>query len=208
MNIAPSQYLPSSPAEFIGKTQRIAALLFKKAEQIKLTGGSARWLFSGVPGVGKSRLATLLANNLAHHPTAIESLNGQSCSVEVVRQWERSLAFKPIPGEIAVRVIDEVDRLQDAAANEMRTYLDRIKPGNVIIATTNVPVDKLSPQLQSRFFCYAFEPIGPMEFAVWMRDVWGFPYDVAFDIGKRNLGCVRSALIDVESYQDGKELAE
>lgn len=205
--IPPSQYLPDTPLAFIGKTQRIASLLFKKAEQIKMTGGSARWLFTGPVGVGKSRLATLLANNLAHHPTAIEALNGQSCSVDVVRQWERSLAFKPIPGQFAVRVIDEVDRLQEAAANEMRTYLDRIKPGNVVIATTNVPVDKLSQQIQSRFFCYSFEPVGPMEFAVWMRDIWGFPYDVAFEIGKRNLGCVRSALIDAESFLDGKELA-
>lgn len=191
----------------MGKTARIASLLYRKADQVIAQGGSAKWLFTGSPGIGKTRLATLLAQRLAHHTIGIEAINGQSVSVDVVRSWERSLIYKPISGERWVKQIDELDRVPEAAANELRTYLDRIRPGNIVIATTNVPIEKLSQQLQSRFFCYQFDPVGPEEFARWMRDVWGFDYNAALDIGRRNLGCVRSALIDCEQYLDGKELA-
>lgn len=203
----PSQYLPSRPEDFVGKTSRIAALLFKKAEALKQNDACAKWLFSGPPGVGKSRLAEVLALDVAHHKSAVEQLNGQSLSVDLVREWERGLCYKPICGQRWVRVIDEIDAASPAAHNELRTYLDRLKTGTVIIATTNKSLRDLPQQLQTRFFPYVFEPVTPEMFADWMATQFGFDRAVALDIGERNMGCVRSALIDCEAWQDGKELA-
>lgn len=204
---SPSQYLPTKSEDFCGKTARIAALLFKKADALKSSDSCAKWLFSGAPGLGKSRLAEVLARDLAHHPSAIEQLNGQSLSVDLVRDWERSLCYKPIGGQRWVKILDEVDCASPAALNELRTYLDRIKSGAVIIATTNKTLKELPAQLQSRFFPFVFEPITPEAFADWMVSQWGFDRAVALDIGQRNMGCVRSALIDCEAHMDAKALA-
>lgn len=203
----PSQYLPTIPEEWCGKTSRIAALLFKKAEYIKQTDASAKWLFSGPPGVGKSRLAEVLARDIAHHPSAVEQLNGQSMTVDLVREWERSQFYKPICGQRWVRVVDEIDAASSAAHNELRTYLDRLKGGTVVIATTNKSLRELPQQLQTRFFPFVFEPVTPEVFADWMAARFGFDRSAALDIGQRNLGCVRSALIDCEAFQDRQELA-
>lgn len=202
----PSQYQPTLPEEFIGKTSRIASLLFKKAEQLKLNSGSAKWLFTGSPGLGKTRLAEALAGRIAGHPTCIEQLNGQSLSVDVVREWERGLVYKRIGSDYSVRIIDEVDVASPAAQNELRTYLDRIRAGTVVIATTNKEVRELAPQLQTRFSVYQFEPVTAAVFAEFMVKAYGFDYMTALEIGQRNLGCVRSAMIDAESWLDGKAL--
>lgn len=198
----PSQYQPTVPAEFVGKTQRIAEALFKKAESLKQTNACARWLFTGPPGVGKSRLAEVLAKDLAHHQSAVEQLNGQSLSVDLVRDWERSLAYKPICGERWVKLVDEIDAASTAALNEFRTYLDRIRAGTIVIGTTNKTLKELPPQLQTRFFPFIFEPVTPTAFADWMASVWGFDHAAAYDIAIRNMGCVRSSLIDCEAHMD------
>jgi DNA polymerase III delta prime subunit len=202
----PSQYQPARPEQFVGKTSRIADLLFKKAEGIKNNDACAKWLFTGPPGIGKSRLAEVLARELAHHPSAIEQLNGQSLSVDLVREWERSLYYKPICGQRWVKVVDEIDASSPAAQNELRTYLDRIKSGTVVIATTNKTLKELPQQLQTRFFPYVFEPVTPAAFADWMAATWGFDRAAALDIAERNMGCVRSALIDCEAHMDSKAL--
>lgn len=205
--IAPSQYLPVKPEDYCGKTSRIAGLLYRKAAQLKESGGCAKWLFPGPPGTGKSRLALCLAQDLAHHPTAIDQLNGQSLSVDLVREWERQSYYKPIIGHRYVKVIDEIDCASTGAQNELRTYLDRLKGGTIVIATTNKDVKQLPEQLQTRFAVFPFEPIGPTEFAEFMQRNFGFDYKEAYEIGRRNLGCVRAALIDAEQFLDGKEMA-
>lgn len=204
--LQPSQYLPSKPHDFCGKTGRIAALLFKKAEALKQNDACAKWLFTGSPGLGKSRLAEVLARDLAHHPSYIEHLNGQSLNVELVREWERSLHYCRVSGERIVKVCDEIDAASPAALNELRTYLDRIKTGTVIIATTNKTLKELPAQLQTRFAPFQFEPVTPDDFADWMATQFGFDRAVALDIGRRNMGCVRAAMIDCEAHLDSQSL--
>jgi hypothetical protein len=75
-----------------------------------------------------------------------------------------------------------------------------------VIATTNRTIKELPAQLQTRFFYYQFEPVTPDDFADWMATQFGFDRSVALDIGKRNMGCVRSAMIDCEAHLDREEL--
>jgi DNA polymerase III delta prime subunit len=204
--MTPSQWLPSKPSEFCGKSGRIAALLFKKAEALQANGGTAKWMLTGPAGTGKSRLALCLGQKLAHHSSAVEQLNGQSLSVDLVREWERSSVYKPIVGERWVKIVDELDCSSQAAQNQLRTYLDKLKGNTVVIATTNKTPKELPEPLQTRFAVFPFEPVGPDEFADFMERNFGFDYMDAYKIGQRNLGCVRAALIDCEQVMDAKEM--
>lgn len=203
----PSQYTPSKPDEFIGRTGKIASLLFTKAQAVKTSNAPAKWLFSGTPGTGKSRLAEILALDLAHHPCAVEQVNGQSLSVDRVREWEGTLRYKPITGERWVKVIDEIEAASAGAQMELRTYLDRIRSGTVVIATTNKEIRELPQQLQTRFFCYEFQPVTPQVYAEFAQRLWGLPLEQGVDIASRTLGCVRAALIDTEAWLDKQTIS-
>lgn len=202
----PSQYQPTVAAEFVGKTQRIAEALFKKAEALRQNDACARWLFTGPAGTGKSRLAEVLARTIAHHPSAVEQLNGQSMTVDLVREWERGQFYRPICGQRFVKVVDELDVASSASLNELRTFLDRMKGGTVFIGTTNKTLRELPAPLQTRMFPFIFEPVTPTAFADWMASVWGFDHAAAYDIAIRNMGCVRSSLIDCEAHMDREVL--
>ena len=49
-------------------------------------------LFDGDPGIGKTRLADQLALELTASPHAIETVNGQSLGVDLVREWRERRA--------------------------------------------------------------------------------------------------------------------
>src|SRR5262245_51433575 len=134
--MTPQTATPTSADHWIGKTNRIAATLFKKVPRIHANPHIDRldrcWLFVGPPGCGKTSLAEALAHKLAEHPAAIELLNGQSCTIEVVRAWRMEQTSRPLWGKLFVKLIDEVDAASLAACNEIRTYLDRLPPYTVI----------------------------------------------------------------------------
>ena len=75
---------------------------------------SVALLFDGDPGVGKTHLADQLALELAGHPLAIERVNGQSVSVDLVRAWSAASAYGNLFGSWTVKRIDALDYLPSA----------------------------------------------------------------------------------------------
>jgi len=159
------------PTDFIGKSGRIADLLFKQIPKLQQRGCpimERRYLFTGKPGLGKSAIAELFARALTTHPLGIESVNGQSCSVDRIREWSFHGQFAPMFG-MRVQIVDEIDSMSTAALCESRTYLDKLSPGTVFIATTNKPVEELPEQLQSRFKVMYFEPVALEVISDWLQ---------------------------------------
>jgi len=130
--------IPATADAWVGKTNRIAVALFNKVSRITADPHIDRldrcWLFAGPPGNGKTSLAIALAHALTGHPMCIEMINGQSCTIDVVRHWEDTISGRPLFGRQFVKLIDEVDAASLAACNELRTYLDRLPPYTVVIA--------------------------------------------------------------------------
>lgn len=208
----PTQYKPTSPMDFIGKTAKIAALLFKNAENRvdcdTYEQDIIKWLFYGPAGTGKTALAMACASKLAGNPSYVAHLNGQSMSVDVVRSWRDANQQGVLPPYCFVVVVDEVDMASHAAFSEVRTFLDEMKSHMCFIATTNKTPEELEPQFQSRLKVYRFEPIPIETICTFMHksDLLAVPEDIALEAAGRSDGNVRQAMIDAESMMEAKEL--
>lgn len=127
-----------------------------------------RYLFTGKPGLAKSAIAEMLGRALVTHELGIEAINGQSCSVDRIREWQFHGQFAPMFG-MRVQIVDEIDMASTAALSQLRTYLDRLPSKTVFIGTTNRAVEDLPEQLQSRFKILFFDPIPIELIADWLQ---------------------------------------
>ena len=76
--VAPTCFVPSCPADFVGQAGKVAEMLMRKAERLKANPNQPlKLLVSGAPGIGKTSLVNLIARTLASHPAAIEDVNGR-----------------------------------------------------------------------------------------------------------------------------------
>lgn len=202
----PTLYKPRVTSEFIGKTQRIARIVFKNARELG-PDDCAKWLFYGDPGSGKSELAMSVSAMLANE-SLVTVLNGQSVNVDLVRNWMSSNHYRPLHGMRTVIVINEVDAASPAAFAQLRSFLDEMKNGTVFIATTNKMPSQLEPQFQTRLKPYRFEKVAVEELSNWLTSKWGLSVEDGRKVANESNGCVRSALIDAEAILELKELEE
>ncbi len=202
---------PPTPDHWIGKTNRIASVLFAKVPRIHadphLDALDRCWLFTGNPGNGKTSLALALAATIGQHHLAIEHVNGQSCTIDLVRDWRNSGACRPLYGSTHVKVVDEIDAASPAACNELRTYLDLLPPYTVVIATTNKRVKELQEQLQSRFEVWRFDPIPSDIIGPWIVEKFSLAAHVAAAIAKGAEGNMRTAIAGAKEHLDCMEAA-
>lgn len=202
MNI-PTDYRPAGVGDFIGGTRAVAAIALAKARRLNLAGaGNYRLLLHGAPGVGKSTLAGLVALTLTGHPLAIERLNGQSVTVDKVRDWRDRAGYRPLWGARRCIIVEECDAMGQAALNEWRTFSDTLPPGTDYILTTNRALADLQPQFQSRAQQYACPPVTGEEVADFLAKRFELPPEVAATIASGCAGDVRAALCDAESWLD------
>lgn len=115
-----------------------ASVLGAARELVKRdSAGGIAVLCEGNPGVGKSHLLDLLALELTRSHFAIERVNGQSLGIDLVREWRERAAYGNLFSNWTVKRIDELDEASSSAANELLSYLDYLRPGHAILATTN-----------------------------------------------------------------------
>lgn len=207
---------PTKPEHFIGKTNIIARVMFSGAAKFKadktLPPLQRRYLFTGDAGTGKTSLAMAVASDITGNSVQsildkcsmnVEWINGQSWSVEMVRQWAIDGHYLPLYGDRLVKLIDEIDSISPAAANEALSYLDGL-PGHVmLIATTNKPITALPERFQSRFKVHQFTPVPPTDINAWLCTRFpkletGWAQKIAQSVG----GNVRAAETDALSRME------
>ncbi len=131
---------------------------------------SHAWLFSGPDGVGKRNVALAFAQRLnckhrseqpnqdacgtcrtcrqlsdGRHPDLITlSQDGQFIKIAQVREAMKSLRFAPIDAAYRVILIQDADRLHEAAANALLKTLEEPAPRNVFLLLTSRPAAVLA----------------------------------------------------------------
>jgi len=82
--VAPTCFVPSCPADFVGQAGKVAEVLLRKAERLKANPDQPlKLLVSGAPGISKTDLMNLLARTLVTHPAAIEDVNSREVGLQL-----------------------------------------------------------------------------------------------------------------------------
>jgi putative ATPase len=205
--MTPTAYKPTTAADFIGPANKVAHLMATKVPRLKEAGGFFAAIFHGPPGTGKSALCGAVASWLTSHAIAVETINGQSVTVDKVREWKDSLRMTSMFSDWRAIVIEEVDSASKQAMTQMLTLFDD-KPKNVaFLMTTNTDPEKDLPErLQTRAFLYPVGKPKHLEVVALVSTMMGEsePSITAGKIGEVANGNVRAALIEAEAALDRK----
>ncbi len=199
--VAPTCFVPTCPADFVGQAGKVAEVLLRKAERLRsLPNQPLKLLISGAPGIGKTSLVNLIARTLASHPAAIEDVNGREVGLDVAREWTRSLAYASMFGPWSIKVVNELDRCSKDAQDMLLTYLDRMRPGHAFLGTTNLDLSSLTERFQTRFQSARLQPPDSESLAAFLVRRWGAPITITRQIAEGAKGNVRAAMADLEMW--------
>ncbi|MBW2202876.1 MAG: ATP-binding protein, partial [Deltaproteobacteria bacterium] len=122
------------------------------------------YLFTGIPGIGKTSMAKALTMALNCHeqndfdgcgqcPSCRQLLggnfpdfihikpDGQNIRIEQIRDLNRSLSFAPLSAEHRVCVVQQAEAMTGEAANSFLKTLEEPPPGNILILNAREPRD-------------------------------------------------------------------
>lgn len=148
-----------------------AASVLEAARAIASRRNPLALLLDGDPGIGKTHIADMLALELTGTPHAIERVNGQSVSADLVRDWRACAGWGNLFSERTVKRIDEIDKASTAGVAELLTHLDYLPRGHAILATTNdFPALRASwkGRLETRFMRLHVEAPSIEEIVPWL----------------------------------------
>jgi MoxR-like ATPase len=197
------------PAAAVLATVRALA---KQREQLAI-------LAEGNPGGGKSHLLDVLALDLTKSKFAIETINGQSLKIEIVREWRERACYGNLFSAWTVKRIDELDQASPSAQSELLTYIDYLQPRTAVLASTNEYAElrrRSGGRLETRFVRVCVECPSVADAARYLRTRFKIPAAVAAEIAKGavpegRLACegvnMRACVKDVQGYLAAKEAA-
>jgi len=205
MRESPMSWKPCGPADIVGPAGPVAKKLLAKVAKVKNNGrGPIKLLLYGSPGVGKTTIAEIVADELSGSQWATEEANGKLVTIETVKAWMRELAYGSLFGDWSVKIVNELYRCSRDAQDLLLTYLDKLPPGRAFIGTSNLDLGQLTERFQTRFQAIKLESPASEEIRGFLMNRWEVPEQVASMIAVGCGGNVRAALLDLETHFDAR----
>jgi DNA polymerase-3 subunit delta' len=174
------------------------------------------YLFTGIPGVGKTSTALAFTRALnclipaegdgcgkckpcrqimsGNFPDInILKPDGQNVKIEQIRELNRELSFKPISGKYRVSIIHEAEKMTEEASNSFLKTLEEPPSGNIIILMVAEPLDLL-PTIVSRCQKVRFRPLPEPIVEKFLKDEMGLNKEDSMLLAKISGGSLGRAI--------------
>jgi replication-associated recombination protein RarA len=192
------KYRPRAIEDFIGLDKpkrslgKFATNLYQSA-----------WIFIGPPGTGKTTMALALAEMLR---AEVHHIPSQQCNVGNVEDVIRQCWYVPVSGGFHLVLVDEADKMSNAAQLHFLSKLDAtaFPPQTIFVFTCNA-TDGLETRFLSRTRQIEFSSYGMASEAtrllesIWEREANGASAPNFARIVKESSNNVRDALMTLET---------
>jgi DNA polymerase-3 subunit gamma/tau len=192
------KYRPRTIGDFAGleKPKRILGKFSANPYQ-------SAWLFIGPPGVGKTTMALALAETL---DAEVHHIPSQQCNVATVEDVIRQCWYVPASGGFHLVLVDEADRMTNAAQLHFLSKLDAtaFPPQTIFVFTCNA-TEGLEPRFLSRtrqieFSSYGIaNDVARLLESIWQRETSSACSPNFARIVKESSNNVRDALMCLET---------
>lgn len=135
--------------------------------------------------------------------------HGRNISVDAIRALESEAHFRPYEGDARTFIIDNADKMNDAASNALLKTLEEPASTSHIILVSSRP-DSLLPTIRSRCQTFRFAPVEAEKVARFVAETKGIAEADARLAARMSQGSVGAALtLDVAGLRNRrKELVE
>lgn len=188
------------------------------------------YLFAGPDGVGKKTCAQIMARTLncmageaepcdacrsctkEFHPDIhLIKPKGASLRIEQIRELQNSVAYKPYEGKWKIYILEDADKLTEAAANSLLKTLEEPPPVTVFILITS-KIEKALSTIRSRCQQINFSPIGEEKILGFLErhypDAEIEKRELAATLAEGSIGRAASFLEDEDAFGRVEEIRE
>ena len=164
-------YRPTSLEEVFGNDDLVEAL----EKMIKRKKPRSSYLFTGIPGGGKTTMARVLANELEVHNNDFHEYNAANTrGIDTIRTIVSESNSLPLFGKRKMYLLDECHQITGAAAESLLKFLEE-PPRHVYIVLCTSEPDRINGNtlsaIKRRCFCGELKTVIPPEVRTYLKAI-------------------------------------